>query len=1059
MLAAVTVAGGSAVVGMSQAEAVSQTSDYIYFENMDPSGKPVGNAKYELKIENELSNIDIEAKRNTRYLITDNLTSDNPEFNKDDEYTGRTAEQRLSDLDPRPGHVLVYRPEPLKDEHGNISKEPMLFELEEASDDEKTGYGSCVPDGYYGGEIEFTTGVNPYQTEFDETVGKYRHTLKDTAWVSIDKVDDSSLLFETEVRDKRFDYGSSIEPQKLPNFSDSQDEQYIQHLPKEIMGSTENWRDEIPDLETGIVFTLGTVYNCRNGENDDLSGESASSTLVKSTNNAQPAPGTTIAKSTTPHATGRKRPLYQDLCADIEDYTGHAYVPSDWHYINPTDGELASLKEVDWSAPGDYSYMVDWMDPQFRPKLFQATSSGYFYIESTANRRDPDQKENHYYRRFVPEDYLPKEYLDIPLENERGENWHNGSSDIGWYRFWENAPKLKEDVELPEADPWRTVPEKFDFYSKYPDLYVVRRVGKSCLPDIRVKPATIENLFSLSEPGNGARDIIGGNVLIYGPAGASFIKSGWAKTNSQSELLAGSEWVLRNTTTGEEFRIVDSTESLPPKPWPDVPRSKQTDEQKQDIKAWEMLDVDPTPGVIVLNSSFDDGEYELSEVIAPNGYMLLTRPIKFTVDNFNVDTWFSTLGEIVNIKPGMLHWRKVDEQGNPLSGSVWKIVNTDSGEEYTVEDDSSGNIFKEDLVSEIGNDVLAQPGNIDVPLPPGKYTVQEIQAPEGYILDSTVHTAVLDASTGTAEGVYEDYLGELVNKRIPTVTVTTTETPDPTTVTEVPPTVTTTLTPETVTTTTTPPAETVSTTQTIVSTPPTSTVTLPPETRVVTTTKTPERETLTTTETTESTVTTTQTPPAVTTTETTENTVTTTQTPPAVTTTETTENTVTTTQTPPPVTTTETTENTVTTTQTPPAVTTTETTENTVTTTQTPPTITTTETVTEPAVTITETNDCDCTPVTVTETPEPVTETVTQPVPSTTVENGVEIVQLPPTTVTETETASAPADSHTSSDTQDQPDRERSGLLANTGANTAGIVVFSGLMLMLGGIFVARRKK
>ena len=817
--------------------------------------------------------------------------------------------------------------------------------------------------------------------------------------------------------------------------------------------------------------------------------------------------GNSIMETATAQTIEEERPLYQDLCADIEEYTGHAYVPSEWHYINPTDEELASLKEVDWSAPGDYSYMVDWMDPEFRPKLFQATSSGYFYIESTANRWDPDQKENYYYRRFVPEDYLPKEYLDIPLEDERGENWHNGSSNVGWHGFWKNAPKLKEDVELPEADPWRTVPEKFDFYSKYPDLYVVRRVGESCLPDIRVKPATIENLFSLSEPGNGARDVLAGNVLIYGPAGTSLGVAGWAKTNPQSELLAGSEWVLRNTTTGEETRIVDSTEPLPPRPWENVSRWDLTNEQERDIRAWEMLDVDPTPGVIMLNNSqFDDGEYELTEVVAPNRYMLLTRPIKFTVDNSNVDTWFSTLGEIVNIKPGMLHWRKVDEQGNPLPGSVWKIVNTDSGEEYVVEDDSSGNIFKEDLVSEIGNDVLAQPGNIDVPLPPGKYTVQEIQAPEGYMVDSTIRTAVLDASTGTAEGVYEDYLGELVNKRIPTVTVTTTETPAPTTVTEVPPTVTTTLPPETVTTTATPPVETVSTTETVVLTPPTSTVTLPPETRVVTTTETTENTVtttqtpppVTTTETTENTVTTTQTPPPVTTTETTENTVTTTQIPPPVTTTETTENTVTTTettentvtttqtplpvtttettentvtttQTPPPVTTTEITENTVTTTQTPPAVTmtettentvtTTETTENTVTTTQIPPATTTTETVTEPAVTITETNDCDCTPVTVTETPEPVTETVTQPSPSTTVENGVEIVQLPPTTVTETETAPEPTDEHASSDTPDQPERERSGLLASTGANTVGIVVFSGLMLALGGIFVTRRKK
>lgn len=297
VLAAVAVAGGSAVVGMPSAEAAAGTQ-YIYWEKMDPSGKPVANTEWELRIQNELSSVDNAQDRNTTYIVVDNLDYWDPRYEEDAKWY--TADQRLADLDPRPGHFLVVEPPELLDEQGRVSKEPMVFEMQEETDWFETGYGSCIPGGESYGEIEFSIGVDPYTTEFDESTGKYRHILKDTARVSIDDVETDSVLFEPKVRDKRFDYGASIEFQKMPDLSDPKDERYIQHLPKEIVGDTENWRDEVPILNPNTVFTLGTIYNCRvNDEGDPIEYPTPTPSVTTETTTVTQPVTTTVTPPTT----------------------------------------------------------------------------------------------------------------------------------------------------------------------------------------------------------------------------------------------------------------------------------------------------------------------------------------------------------------------------------------------------------------------------------------------------------------------------------------------------------------------------------------------------------------------------------------------------------------------------------------------------------------------------------------------------------------------------------------------------------------------------------------
>lgn len=335
-----------------------------------------------------------------------------------------------------------------------------------------------------------------------------------------------------------------------------------------------------------------------------------------------------------------------------------------------------------------------------------------------------------------------------------------------------------------------------------------------------------------------------------------------------------------------------------------------------------------------------------------------------------------------------------------------------------------------------------------------------------------------------------------------TVVTTTRETKTSTTTVTEPSTVTTTLPPSTVVTTITPPPITITetpkmttvtseATTTVTSTPPTKTMTLPPVTETVVTTETPEPQTSTITSTEKvpttvtqtpekETVTTSVTPPTVTAppvtktevitstekvpttvTETPEKeTVTTSVTPPTVTAPPVTKTEITTSTEKVPTTVTHTPEKeTVTTSVTPPTVTknipTTVVTQETVTETkEIPTTVVSTEsgtTITE-ATTVTETEDCDCTPTTVTETPVPVTSTVvaetptvTQPAPSTVVENGTAVVYLPEETVTVTPELESPK----------QTPVQR--VLASTGASVFGLLgVGAGIAAV--GAFMIRRK-
>ncbi len=145
-------------------------------------------------------------------------------------------------------------------------------------------------------------------------------------------------------------------------------------------------------------------------------------------------------------------------------------------------------------------------------------------------------------------------------------------------------------------------------------------------------------------------------------------------------------------------------------------------------------------GHATLSTPLEDGTYSVKEVTPPKGYKLDTKVYTFTIDGS--DTSLS-----VEDEPGTLtlKLKKKDSQtgstpqGNAsLAGAVYQISYQKGGQTVTEEltSDASGNL-----------------GTLEG-IPFGTVTVKELSAPEGYRLDTQVHTYTVDGSQLTGD-VYE----------------------------------------------------------------------------------------------------------------------------------------------------------------------------------------------------------------------------------------------------------------------------------------------------------------
>ena len=145
-------------------------------------------------------------------------------------------------------------------------------------------------------------------------------------------------------------------------------------------------------------------------------------------------------------------------------------------------------------------------------------------------------------------------------------------------------------------------------------------------------------------------------------------------------------------------------------------------------------------GHATLSTPLEDGTYSVKEVTPPKGYKLDTKVYTFTING--ADTSLS-----VEDEPGTLtlKLKKKDSQ----TGSTPQGNASLAGAVYQVSYQKGGQTVTEKLTSDASGNLGTLEG-----IPFGTVTVKELTAPEGYRLDTEVHTYTVDGSQLTGD-VYE----------------------------------------------------------------------------------------------------------------------------------------------------------------------------------------------------------------------------------------------------------------------------------------------------------------
>ncbi len=145
-------------------------------------------------------------------------------------------------------------------------------------------------------------------------------------------------------------------------------------------------------------------------------------------------------------------------------------------------------------------------------------------------------------------------------------------------------------------------------------------------------------------------------------------------------------------------------------------------------------------GHATLSTPLEDGTYSVKEVTPPKGYKLDTKVYTFTING--ADTSLS-----VEDEPGTLTLKLKKEDSQ--TGSTPQGNASLAGAVYQVSYQLGGQTATEELTSDASGNLGTLEG-----LPLGTVTVKELTAPEGYRLDTEVHTYTADGNQLTGY-VYE----------------------------------------------------------------------------------------------------------------------------------------------------------------------------------------------------------------------------------------------------------------------------------------------------------------
>ena len=225
VLAAIAVAGGSTVVGIPEASAAEVRPGYIYWEVTDSHGKPFGGGAFEFDPRGKAKEWAFARSEVSRFGdavpsgfgVIDNVVVDpNDRENFEKVRDNPTGDYLLSDLDPRPGHLLVADPleelawmyEPVEGVPAPEIEKPANREYEIDTDDMGLdGYRRCsglndengfmvMPDDY------------PYERKFIPAYNRTEHWLKLDAFTEIKRAGDDDAWLE--VKDENFHPGAVV---------------------------------------------------------------------------------------------------------------------------------------------------------------------------------------------------------------------------------------------------------------------------------------------------------------------------------------------------------------------------------------------------------------------------------------------------------------------------------------------------------------------------------------------------------------------------------------------------------------------------------------------------------------------------------------------------------------------------------------------------------------------------------------------------------------------------------------------------------------------------------